>query len=306
MGFILTNAQYEHINNVYTLILSSEINEKDYQELTILELLQVKAKLVDKLNAFGVIDVTTLKNEIAKINNIVCDKFRTLDDIYVVYNNITDYPFLSYDNKIYVATEENIANALLKDMESKVKEIRIEKITDVAEYLKNLYLYNGVTGVIANTCDDAIDNNKVNITDIVVGIDKISTLNNKEIVNTYLHLTQLAQLGISNGIDKCMKDMQYAISKATFIVPVIGGNDISQISVPLMNLDNENTTAIAVYTDDSSFNAVAENRRYVKYLLTYDEIVTLFKSNIVINPQLLWLIVDSGVKAKITEMNRAS
>ena len=73
-----------------------------------------------------------------------------------------------------------------------------------------------------------------------------------------------------------------------------------------MNLDNENTTAIAVYTDDSSFNAVAENRRYVKYLLTYDEIVTLFKSNIVINPQLLWLIVDSGVKAKITEMNRAS
>ncbi len=306
MGFILTNAQYEHINNVYTLILSSEINEKDYQELTILELLQVKAKLVDKLNAFGVIDVTTLKNEIAKINNIVCDKFRTLDDIYVVYNNITDYPFLSYDNKIYVATEENIANALLKDMESKVKEIRIEKITDVAEYLKNLYLYNGVTGIITNTCDDAIDNNKVNITDIVVGIDKISTLNNKEIVNTYLHLTQLAQLGISNGIDKCMKDMQYAISKATFIVPVIGGNDISQISVPLMNLDNENTTAIAVYTDDSSFNAVAENRRYVKYLLTYDEIVTLFKSNIVINPQLLWLIVDSGVKAKITEMNRAS
>ena len=306
MGFILTNAQYEHINNVYTLILSSEINEKDYQELTILELLQVKAKLVDKLNAFGVIDVTTLKNEIAKINNIVCDKFRTLDDIYVVYNNITDYPFLSYDNKIYVATEENIANALLKDMESKVKEIRIEKITDVAEYLKNLYLYNGVTGIITNTCDDAIDNNKVNITDIVVGIDKISTLNNKEIVNTYLHLTQLAQLGISNGIDKCMKDVQYAISKATFIVPVIGGNDISQISVPLMNLDNENTTAIAVYTDDSSFNAVAENRRYVKYLLTYDEIVTLFKSNIVINPQLLWLIVDSGVKAKITEMNRAS
>ena len=306
MGFILTNAQYEHINNVYTIILSSEINEKDYQELTILELLQVKAKLVDKLNAFGVIDVTTLKNEIAKINNIVCDKFRTLDDIYVVYNNITDYPFLSYDNKIYVATEENIANALLKDMESKVKEIRIEKITDVAEYLKNLYLYNGVTGIITNTCDDAIDNNKVNITDIVVGIDKISTLNNKEIVNTYLHLTQLAQLGISNGIDKCMKDMQYAISKATFIVPVIGGNDISQISVPLMNLDNENTTAIAVYTDDSSFNAVAENRRYVKYLLTYDEIVTLFKSNIVINPQLLWLIVDSGVKAKITEMNRAS
>lgn len=306
MGFILTNAQYEHINNVYTLILSSEINEKDYQELTILELLQVKAKLVDKLNAFGVIDVTTLKNEIAKINNIVCDKFRTLNDIYVVYNNITDYPFLSYDNKIYVATEENIANALLKDMESKVKEIRIEKITDVAEYLKNLYLYNGVTGIITNTCDDAIDNNKVNITDIVVGIDKISTLNNKEIVNTYLHLTQLAQLGISNGIDKCMKDMQYAISKATFIVPVIGGNDISQISVPLMNLDNENTTAIAVYTDDSSFNAVAENRRYVKYLLTYDEIVTLFKSNIVINPQLLWLIVDSGVKAKITEMNRAS
>ena len=89
MGFILTNAQYEHINNVYTLILSSEINEKDYQELTILELLQVKAKLVDKLNAFGVIDVTTLKNEIAKINNIVCDKFRTLDDIYVVYNNIS-------------------------------------------------------------------------------------------------------------------------------------------------------------------------------------------------------------------------
>lgn len=306
MGFILTNAQYEHINNVYTSILSNEINEKDYQELTILELLQVKAKLVDKLNAFGVIDVTTLKNEIAKINNIVCDKFRTLDDIYVVYNNITDYPFLSYDNKIYVATEENIANALLKDMESKVKEIRIEKITDVAEYLKNLYLYNGVTGIVTNTCDDAIDNNKVNITDIVVGIDKISTLNNKEIVNTYLHLTQLAQLGISNGIDKCMKDMQYAISKATFIVPVIGGDDISQISVPLMDLDNENTTAIAVYTDDSSFNAVAENRRYVKYLLTYDEIVTLFKSNIVINPQLLWLIVDSGVKAKITEMNRAS
>jgi len=236
----------------------------------------------------------------------VCDKFRTLDDIYVVYNNITDYPFLSYDNKIYVATEENIANALLKDMESKVSEIRIEKITDVAEYLKNLYLYNGVTGVVANTCDDAIDNNRVNITDIVIGVDKISTLNNKEIVNTYLHLTQLAQLGISNGIDKCMKDMQYAISKATFIVPVIGGDDISQISVPLMNLDNENTTAIAVYTDDSSFNAVAENRRYVKYLLTYDEIVTLFKSNIVINPQLLWLIVDSGVKAKITEMNRAS
>lgn len=67
MGFILTNAQYEHINNVYTLILSSEINEKNYQELTILELLQVKAKLVDKLNAFGVIDVTTLKMKLQKL-----------------------------------------------------------------------------------------------------------------------------------------------------------------------------------------------------------------------------------------------
>ena len=76
MGFILTNAQYEHINNVYTSILSNEINEKDYQELTILELLQVKAKLVDKLNAFGVIDVTTLKNEIAKIWKENDEKFQ--------------------------------------------------------------------------------------------------------------------------------------------------------------------------------------------------------------------------------------
>lgn len=307
MSFILNNSQYEHINNTYTSILSNEIKETDYKELSILELLQVKSKLVDKLNAFGVIDVTTLKREIVKIEKNICDKFSNITTLYVVYNNITDYPFLSYDNRIYVATEENIATALLGEMKNKVAEIRIEEINNVTDYLKSLYHYNGIIGFVVNTCEDANKNSKVDIADIIKDIDKIRTFNNKEITNTYLHLSQLAQLNIDKDVDKCLDTLRYAISQATFIVPVISdnGEDISQISVPLMDLDNEDTVAIAVYTDESSYNAIPENKKYVKYLLTYKEIVTYFKSNIVINPRLLWIIVDSGFKAKINEMNRA-
>lgn len=344
MGYIFTNEEAKNINDVYCKCLENTVlSRQELQIYSVTELTAISSLLEEKIkNGEGYLNIKKMQKNNNTIRKVIFNRILPADkgtewkraetncvnntEFYILYSNLTNFPFITDNNCIYLFTNETVAKAFENDKKYHNKEIRLEKIEEIDNnfslitLINNMIVQFGVENVVVDKKDkyDYLLFSDLSYVDKLCDncseSDELSVANRK-MLNCHIQLMQFYENAFnSDELEKKMRELEDELSKsigmASYYVPNnINPKDVENaekngeipIEIPLITIDDNggDKDYVPLYTDLKFYNNEQDNAVYFPNIMTYAEINKKVDYPFIINPSTTNIVVDDDVKRNI-------